>query len=114
MQPFPHRYQVSSSGCAEGEVVLRASGLEPLRTRPPREFGGPGDRWSPESLLVGAVADCYLLSFRAVASAARLPWRALECSVEGVLDREQGRTRFTRFHLRVRLLVPDRLNELKQ
>ena len=106
MQPYPHRYQVSSSGCPEGAVILGGAGLEPLRTLPPPEFGGPGGHWSPESLLVGAIADCYLLSFRALARAARLPWLSLECTVDGTLDREDGIARFTDFTVRAALLVP--------
>jgi hypothetical protein len=33
----------------------------------PREFDGRGNQWSPESLLAAALADCFVLSFRAVA-----------------------------------------------
>jgi organic hydroperoxide reductase OsmC/OhrA len=107
MHPFPHRYQASSSGCPEGEVIVGSAGLKPLRTMPPPEFGGPGGHWSPESLLVGAMADCYLLSFRAVARAARRTRLTREFTVDGTLDREQGATRFTAFDLRAHLVVPE-------
>jgi len=106
MHPFPHRYQVSSSGCPEGEVIVGAPGLQPLHTQAPIEFGGPGDRWSPESMLVGAMADCYLLTFRALARAARLEWLSLECTVEGVLDQAPEGARFTSYALRAHLVVP--------
>jgi organic hydroperoxide reductase OsmC/OhrA len=106
MQSFPHHYRVAASGEYEGEVALATPGLPPLPTMPPREFDGPGDRWSPETLLVGAIADCFLLSFRALARAAKIEWLALDCEVEGVLDREQGTTRFTHYRIDARLLLP--------
>ncbi|WP_410959978.1 OsmC family protein, partial [Salmonella sp. SAL4434] len=74
MQAFPHRYRVKGSGSVTGDVELIAAGLPPLRSESPAEFDGPGDRWSPETLLVGAVADCFLLTFRAIARASKLSW----------------------------------------
>src|SRR6185437_15854167 len=59
MQPFPHRYEVSARASAEGDVTLESYQLPALKSASPAEFGGPGDRWSPETLLVGAVADCF-------------------------------------------------------
>jgi len=76
---FPHRYQVNANAERDGDVVLLADGLPALRLEPPGTFGGPGDRWSPETLLVGAVADCFALTFRAIAGLARLRWESLEC-----------------------------------
>jgi len=51
--------------------------------------------WSPETLLCAAVADCFILTFRAVARAARFEWLNLECRVEGVLERVEGNSQFT-------------------
>lgn len=106
MKPYPHHYQVAASASVEGEVLLASAGLDPLHTAPPIEFDGPGNRWSPETLLVGAIADCFILTFRAVARAAKLPWLGLNCEVEGVLDRDQGVSRFVAFTLRATLRIP--------
>lgn len=106
MKAFPHHYQVTAAAGPDGEVVLSSAGLEALHTAPPVEFDGPGDRWSPEGLLVGAMADCFTLTFRAVARAARLPWVTLNVEVIGTLEREQGVSRFTSFALHARLRVP--------
>jgi organic hydroperoxide reductase OsmC/OhrA len=107
MQPYPHHYRVVAAAGAEGDVSISATGVPDLVTAPPAGFGGPGDRWSPETLLVGAVSDCLILTFRAVARASKLEWTRLECEVEGVLDRSDGVTRFTEFRVRARLAVPD-------
>ena len=106
MQELPHHYHVSASAETEGNVIVRADDLPQIVTAPPAEFGGPGNQWSPETLLVAAVADCFILTFRAVARASRLEWTSLECSAEGVLERVERVTRFTAFTVRASLKVP--------
>jgi organic hydroperoxide reductase OsmC/OhrA len=107
MDAFPHRYTVSGSGRVVGDVELTAERLPLLRSASPAQFDGPGDRWSPETLLVGAVADCFILTFRAVARASKLSWTSLDCEVAGTLDRIDRVPQFTHFDLRARLTVPD-------
>jgi organic hydroperoxide reductase OsmC/OhrA len=106
MHPFPHQYTVQAAAQPEGEVLVSAAGLATLETAPPAEFDGPGDRWSPETLLCAALADCFVLSFRAVARASRLEWSALDCSVRGKLDRVDNRTAFTEIDVDATLHVP--------
>ena len=106
MQDLPHRYVVSASADAEREVSLETKGVASLPSQPPPEFGGPEGYWSPESLLTAAVADCFVLSFRAVARASKLDWSKLECDVTGVLDRVEKRLCFTRFSIEARLTLP--------
>ena len=106
MHPFPHRYRAEASGESQGSVTVSAPGLPPISTAAPAEFGGPGDQWSPETLLVAAAVDCFILTFRAIAQASKLPWERLSCSGEGVLDRVDGSTRFTGLELRARLTLP--------
>jgi organic hydroperoxide reductase OsmC/OhrA len=106
MHPYPHLYTVQASASPEGDVPLACAGLPTLATAPPAEFDGPGDRWSPETLLVGAVADCFLLSFRGVARANKFAWDILECSVVGTLEKVEGKTKFTRMLVRATLQVP--------
>jgi len=72
----------------------------------PAEFDGPGDLWSPETLLTAALVDCFVLSFRAVARASRLDWLRLECSASGTLDRIEKVTQFTAFTVHAVLEVP--------
>lgn len=106
MKAYPHHYLVAAKAGPEGEVLLSSAGLETLHSAPPAEFDGPGDRWSPETLLTGAIIDCFVLTFRAVARVGKLSWISLECEIEGKLDREQGVSRFTEFRINARLAVP--------
>ena len=62
MQAFPHHYAVVATADMHSDVALEGKGLPPIASAPPTEFGGPGDRWSPETLLVAAVADCFVLT----------------------------------------------------
>ena len=107
MKPFPHHYTVTSSIGSQPEVVLETSRVAPLQTALPEQFGGPGNLWSPETLLVGAIADCYAMTFRGIARRSELEWTSLRLEVTGVLNRVDNVTRFTDVHIRARLLVPD-------
>jgi organic hydroperoxide reductase OsmC/OhrA len=106
MQAFPHYYEVNVAGAVDGNVELTAESLTMLVSASPAEFDGPGDRWSPEMLLVAAVGDCLVLTFRAVARASKLPWTALRCRVAGTLDRVDRITQFTAFAVHATLDVP--------
>lgn len=103
MHPFPHVYTVRADAGPDGAVQVEAGGVPALSTHAPPEFDGPPGHWSPETLLVAAVADCYVLSFRAVARAMKLEWQSLAVPVEGTLERTDTGMRFTRFVLRPQL-----------
>jgi peroxiredoxin-like protein len=111
MQDLPHHYKVVAAAGPDGDVSLAGDGLDAILSAPPVEFGGPGDKWSPETLLVAAVADCFILSFRAIARASKLSWISLNCEVEGTLERIEGATKFTEFLIRATLSVPQDTKE---
>lgn len=113
MQDLPHLYTVSATAEPGTNVKLAAAGLPDLETAGPPEFGGPGDVWSPETLLVGAVADCFILSFRAIARTARLEWTELECTAEGTLDKLGKFNQFTGFTVKAKLTIPPETNRAK-
>jgi len=115
MQGYPHHYLASASGGAEGSVVVSSEGLPDLDTAPPPQFGGPEGVWSPETMLSAAVANCFILSFRAIARASKFEWNTLECHVDGILDRPERATLFTNFNIHAVLHVPaDAKQELGQ
>jgi len=106
MHPFPHRYALRLEGGPEGAARLDVDGLPALESAPPKEFDGPGDRWSPEHLLVASVTSCFLLTLRAVARASKIAYSGLHVDSEGVLDRVEGGLKFTEVILRARITVP--------
>jgi peroxiredoxin-like protein len=106
MKPLPHRYDVRLTGGPAGYATLSAPGVPELKSAPPLDFDGPGDAWSPEYLLLAAVETCFLFTLRAVAKASKIEFAALELSSEGIVDRQDGVTRFTEIVLRPRLTIP--------
>ena len=107
MQDLPHRYEATANSDPDENVIIRGENLPQLVSAAPAEFGGPGDQWSPEHLLVASVADCFILTFRAIARASKLDWTDLECTTEGVLDRVERVTSFTSFTIKAALTVPE-------
>jgi len=105
MKAYPHIYRVSALGSAAGTVPGSSAGLPDITTAPPPEFDGPGGVWSPETLLVASIANCFILTFRGVARAAHLDWEKLEAHVDGTLERVSGVTQFISYTTRATLTV---------
>jgi organic hydroperoxide reductase OsmC/OhrA len=105
MKAYPHTYRVSAQGSAIGAVPVVSQGLPTIETAPPPEFDGPGGVWSPETLLVAAIANCFILTFRGVSRASHFAWEKLEAQVDGMLERISGVTQFTRYNTRAKLTV---------
>ena len=53
--------------------------------------------WSPEALLCASLANCFVLTFRALAKGSKFEWLGLDCRVDGVLEKADGVTRFTKY-----------------
>jgi peroxiredoxin-like protein len=106
METFPHHYTVEASVRPAGEATLSALGVTEIASMPPRQFGGPGDRWPPEELLMASIAGCFVLNFQAIAGASKFNWISLHARTEGVLDRLEGKMRFIRVVTHAKLIAP--------
>jgi organic hydroperoxide reductase OsmC/OhrA len=70
------------------------------------ELGGLEGRWTPEQLLLCALAGCFTTTFHDVARAARFDYTDLEVEVEGCVRRNRGTgCNFSEILLRPRLTV---------
>jgi organic hydroperoxide reductase OsmC/OhrA len=107
VHPYPHQYTALAIGAPTDAVTLESAELPRLETAAPPEFDGPGGLWSPETLLCASLADCFILTFRAVSRIAQLPWLHLECRVQGLLERVERQSQFTHFTTYAHLVVPD-------
>ena len=67
MTPLPHWYTVELTGGPAGYARVSADALPDVRIASPVQYGGPGDAWTPEHLLLAAVQACFLFTFRALA-----------------------------------------------
>jgi peroxiredoxin-like protein len=108
MTPLPHRYTVDMSGGPAGYARVECDAFPDIRIAPPPEYGGPGDAWTPEHLLLASVNACFLFTFRAVTAAAHVYFEYLELTSAGIVDRLDGTTRFTEIVLKPRVMIgPD-------
>ena len=103
------RFQVDAAPLPWRRVRLTSPGKSPLETATPPEFrdGIPG-MWTPEDLLVAAVASSYVHTLRAIAARRELLMYQVE--VEGVghvTRRADGRLGFVVIELRVDLTVDE-------
>ena len=102
---FHHFYTATAKATDSGSVGIDIDGLESMESNATKEFGGPGDKWSPEDLLVAAVADCFVLSFRAVAGMSKYSWKDLSCEVTGELDKSDTGVQFVGFKVKAKLVI---------
>jgi organic hydroperoxide reductase OsmC/OhrA len=69
------------------------------------ELGGIEGRWTPEQLLLCALAGCFTTTFQTVARSAQFEYTDLEVEVEGSVHRNKAGCNFTEIVLRPRLTV---------
>jgi len=108
MQAPSHRYSVQADGFLTGVTVVSASGVPPLQVAASPQVEGSAGLWTPETLLLAAVADSFVLTFRALSQADGFSWQRLQCDVEGALSVADAAPHFARMGIRVDLTV---LNE---
>src|SRR2546425_2999303 len=85
-----------------GKIQL-CSQCDPL-TAPP-EFGGLEGRWTPEDLLLSAVASCYTTTFRALAEYSKFEYADLEVEVEGSIRKTDSGYAFNEIVIRPKLTI---------
>lgn len=113
MENFPHQYLITASGKNTGAVVTDSRQCPPLFVAEPKEFDGTGEHWSPEQMFVAIVANCLILTFRAIASASNFNWVDIECNAQGTLERVDRVNKFTQINLKVTLILDSEADESK-
>lgn len=125
-----YKYETTANWTRARRGIVHDSSISPsVAFSAPPEFQGEAGIWTPEHLLVGAVASCFITTFRAIAEISKFEAPALEVTVEGVVEKpehnEQAREipsvmqssgatvkrqnhgySFTRLFVRPRLTVP--------
>jgi organic hydroperoxide reductase OsmC/OhrA len=85
-QGDPYRVLARWSSEKSGLVTSESASTVIHFTAPPR-FGGVEDRWTPEDLLLGAIAGCYTTTFCALAEYSKLKYLDLSVEVRGTLSK---------------------------
>jgi peroxiredoxin-like protein len=95
-----YQYQIDLEWTGERSGQLAAEGLRSLPVAPPPEFKGPVGQWTPEHLLVAAMASCFMTTFLAIAEISKLNVISFRMESVGRLEKlpEEG-YRFTEITL---------------
>lgn len=114
--PFPHHYEVSLIWKG-GETSELSSGPRPvLPGGPPAQFDGTDEtRWSPEHLVLAALAQCLLLTWITLNKRSQIPLKGWESKGESVLEKTKEGLVFTSFKLSVTLTTDaERVEEARR
>jgi peroxiredoxin-like protein len=97
--------EASWKGVRNGLVSAEGVAEPKIRFSAPVEFKGERGYWTPEHFLVAAVASCFVVTFSAMAAAAKLDFLALDMMVNGTLRRVDGRLGFAEVVMRPTLTI---------
>ena len=103
-----HKYRVVA-WWTSGRTGMAKSDSAPYAihfTAPP-EFGGLDGRWTPEDLLLSALASCYTTTYRALADYSKLAYTDLEVEVEGMIRKTESGYSFSAIVIRPYLTICD-------
>jgi peroxiredoxin-like protein len=92
---------------SSGRTGLAKSNSAPnaIHFTAPPEFGGLEGRWTPEDLLLSAVASCYTTTFHALANYSKLEYADLEVEVEGMILKTDSGYSFSEIVIRPSLTI---------
>jgi peroxiredoxin-like protein len=101
-----HTYRVVA-WWSSGRTGLAKSDSAPnaIHFTAPPQFGGVYGRWSPEDLLLGAVAGCYTTTFRALAEYSKFEYTDLEVEAQGVVRKAESGYLFDDIVIRPKLTI---------
>jgi len=94
---------------SSGQTGLAKSDSAPnaIHFAAPAQFGGLEGRWTPEDLLISAVASCYTTTFHAIAGSSKFDYTDLEVEAEGIVNKTGSGYSFSQIVLRPRLTIPN-------
>jgi peroxiredoxin-like protein len=101
-----HAYRVCA-WWASGQTGLAKSDSAPtaIHFTAPTEFGGMDGRWTPEELLLAAIAGCYTTTLRAIAGAARFDFTDLQVEARGTVRKAESGYQFSEIVVRPNLRI---------
>ena len=96
-----HKYH-TLAWWTSGQTGLAKSDSAPnaIHFSAPPEFGGLEGRWTPEDLLLAAVASCFATTFRVIAGYSKFEYTDLQVEVEGAVSKAESGYSFSEITLR--------------
>jgi len=107
-----HRFRVVA-WWASGRTGIAKSSSAPnaIHFTSPPAFGGLDGRWTPEDLLLCAIASCYTTTFRALAENSKFEYTDLQVEVEGSIGKAEAGYCFGEILIRANLIVPQEADD---
>ena len=101
-----HFYRVAA-WWTSGRTGLAKSDSAPnaIHFTAPTEFGGLEGRWTPEELLLAAIAGCYTTTVRAIAGAAQFDFTDLQVEASGTVRKAESGYNFSEITVRPNLKI---------
>ncbi|MGC2182102.1 MAG: OsmC family protein [Terriglobales bacterium] len=102
-----HRYR-ALAWWSSGQTGLAKSDSAPnaIHFSAPLQFGGLEGRWTPEDLLLAALASCFTTTFRALAGYSKFEYTDLQVEVEGTVSKAESGYSFREIILRPTVTIP--------
>ena len=94
---FWYESEVRWESSRRGKIC--SSGKPEVKISSPPEFKGEAGIWTPEDLFLSSVNACTMSTFLAYAQHKNLPLVAYESEAEGLVERVEGKYRFTKIVL---------------
>jgi len=107
-----HKYR-ALAWWTSGRTGLAKSDSAPnaIHFSAPPEFGGLDGRWTPEDLLLAALASCFTTTFRAIAGYSKFEYTDLQVEVEGTVSKAESGYIFSEIILRPTVAIQAEENE---
>lgn len=101
-----HAYRVAA-WWTSGRTGLAKSDSAPnaIHFTAPAEFGGLEGRWTPEELLLAAIAGCYTTTVRAIAGGSEFDFTDLQVEASGTVRKAESGYNFTQIIVRPNLKI---------
>jgi peroxiredoxin-like protein len=90
------------TGLAKSEATPNA-----IHFSAPPEFGGLEGRWTPEHLLLTALASCFTTTFQAIAGYSKFEYTDLQVETQGTVRKDESGYNFGEIVIRPTLTIPD-------
>jgi organic hydroperoxide reductase OsmC/OhrA len=103
-----HKYH-ALAWWSSGQTGLAKSDSAPnaIHFSAPPQFGGLEGRWTPEDLLLAALASCFVTTFRVIAGYSKFEYTDLHVEVEGTVGKAESGYSFNEITLRATLTIDD-------
>ncbi len=103
-----HKYRVVAWWSA-GQTGIAKSDSAPnaIHFTAPPQFGGLEGRWTPEDLLMTALASCFTTTFHAIAGYSKFEYTDLAVEAEGTVSKTDPGYSFSEIIIRPSLTIPN-------